>query len=157
MKELGADGLNGDTMNGVTKDFLNAYTEDNYPLALQPEVNLSDLKMLEWNLCSWGYYFPDWGVLKYNHIPGVSLYKWLEPRHQVFITDRWAVNKTENLQYAFFNGIGYNSWENIWGIWNQVPDRYAEAIRRIRRIYQQFPDVWNSPAWEPHYLVVQHV
>jgi len=155
MKELGADGLNGDTMNGVTKDFLDAYTENNHPLALQPEVNLSDLKMLEWNLCSWGYYFPDWGVLKYNHIPGVSLYKWLEPRHQVFITDRWAVNKTENLQYAFFNGIGYNSWENIWGIWNQVPDRYGEAIRRIRMIYQQFPEVWNSPAWQPHFPVVQ--
>jgi len=155
MKELGADGLNGDTMNGVTKDFLDAYTENNYPLALQPEVNLSDLKMLQWNLCSWGYYFPDWGVLKYNHIPGVSLYKWLEPRHQVFITDRWAINKTENLQYAFFNGIGYNSWENIWSIWNQVPDRYAEAIRRIRMIYQQFPEVWNSPAWQPHFPVVQ--
>ena len=156
MKEIGADGLNGDTMNGVTKDFLEAYTAVDYPIALQPEVNFSDLKMIEWNRMSWGYYFPNWDVLKFNYTPGVSLYKWLEPRHQVHVTDRWAVNKTEDLQYAFFNGIGYNSWENIWGIWNQVPERYAEAIRRIRMIYRQFPEVWDSPAWQPHFPVVQH-
>jgi formylglycine-generating enzyme required for sulfatase activity len=155
MKEIGADGLNGDTMNGVTIDFRDAYRAINYPIALQPEVNFSDLKMTEWNRMSWGYYFPDWGVLKYDHIPGVSLYKWLEPRHQVHITDRWAVDKTENLQYAFFNGIGYNSWENIWGIWNQVPERYAEEIRRIRMIYRQFTEVWNSAGWEPHFPVTQ--
>ena len=155
MKELGADGLNGDTMNGVTKDFMDAYSEINYPLALQPEVNLSDLKMLEWNRMSWGYYFVNWDVLKFDYTPGVSLYKWLEPRHQVHITDRWAINKTDDLQYAFFNGIGHNSWENIWGIWNQVPARYAEAIRRIRGIYRQFPSVWDRPGWEPHFPVVQ--
>lgn len=155
MKELGADGMNGDTMEGVSKDFLDAYTEQGYPLALQPEVNIKDLKMLEWNRLSWGYYFPDWDVLKFNYSPGVSLYKWLEPRHQVDITDRWAVNKTEDLQYAFFNGVGYNAWENIWGIWNQVPDRYAEVIRRIRMIYRQFPDVWSSADWEPHFPVLQ--
>jgi len=155
MKELGADGMNGDTMEGVTKDFMDAYIEQGYPVALQPEVNIKDLKMVEWNRLSWGYYFPDWDVLKFNYSPGVSLYKWLEPRHQVDITDRWAVNKTGDLQYAFFNGVGYNAWENIWGIWNQVPGRYAEAIRRIRMIYRQFPDVWSSAEWEPHYPVVQ--
>jgi iron(II)-dependent oxidoreductase len=155
MKDLGADGLNGDTMTGVTKDFFENYTAVNYPVALQPEVNLNDLKMLEWNLVSWGYFFPDWGVLKYNYVPGVSVYKWLEPRHQVQVTDRWAIDKTEDLQYAFFNGVGYNAWENIWGIWNQVPDRYAAVIRRIRMIYRQFPDAWNSPDWQPHVPVVQ--
>ena len=155
MKDLGADGLNGDTMTGVTKDFFDNYTTENYPVALQPEMNMNNLKMLEWNLVSWGYFFPDWGVLKYNYMPGVSIYKWLEPRHQIQVTDRWAVNKTEDLQYAFFNGVGYNAWENIWGIWNQVPDRYAAVIRRIRMIYRQFPDAWHSPGWQPHFPVMQ--
>lgn len=155
MKDLGADGLNGDTMTGVTKDFNDAYTRINYPLALQPELNLSDLKMVEWNTLSWGYYWLKWGDDSFGYTPGVSLYKWFEPRHQVHITDRWAINKTEDLQYAFFNGIGYNSWENVWGIWNQVPDRYAEAIRRIRMIYRQFPDNWSSVDWEPHFPVIQ--
>lgn len=155
MKELGADGLNGDTMSGVTKDFYDAYTENNYAVALQPEINMSDLKMVEWNRMSWGYYWAEGDESKYDYKPGVSLYKWLEPRHQVSITNRWAVNKTNDLQYAFFNGIGYNAWENIWGIWNQVPQRYAEAMRRIRMIYRQFPDVWSSKDWQPYFPVVQ--
>ena len=155
MKELGADGLNGDTMTGVTKDFFAAYSQNSYPVVLQPEMNLADLRWLEWNVMSWGYYFPDWDVLKYPYKPGVSIYKWLEPKHQVSVTNRWAVDKTDDLQYAFFNGVGYNAWENIWGIWNQIPNRYASAIKRIRMIYRQFPDNWSSSGWEPYYPTKQ--
>jgi formylglycine-generating enzyme required for sulfatase activity len=149
MKETGADGMNGDTMWGVTKDFRNAYDSLGYPVVLQPEVAIRDLKMVEWNTSSWGYYW------NYKYVPGVSIYKWLEPRHQVFVTNRWAVDKTDDLQYAFFNGIGYNAWENIWGIWNQIPDRYEAAIRRIATIYREFPDVWSSAAWEPFVPTLQ--
>jgi gamma-glutamyl hercynylcysteine S-oxide synthase len=149
MKDLGADGLNGDTMFGVTEEYRNVFDSLGYPLALQPELSLQTLEMAEWNTMSWGYFW------NYEHKPGVSIYKWLEPRHQVHITNRWATDKTDDLQYAFFNGIGYNTWENIWGIWNQVPERHAEAIRRIRTIYQQFPDVWSSQGWTPHIPVLQ--
>jgi formylglycine-generating enzyme required for sulfatase activity len=149
MKEVGADGLNGDTMWGVTEDFRNAYDSLNYPLALQPEVAIKDLKMVQWNRMSWGYYW------NYTYVPGVSIYKWLEPRHQVHETNRWMVDKTDDLQYAFFNGVGYNAWENIWGIWNQVPERYAAAIRRIATIYRQFPGIWSSAEWEPHIPTLQ--
>jgi len=149
MKEIGADGLNGDTMPGVTEDYKDAFDSLGYVLALQPELSLQTLKMAEWNTMSWGYFW------NYEHQPGVSIYKWLEPRHQVHITNRWAMDKTDDLQYAFFNGIGYNTWENIWGIWNQVPDRHAEAIRRIRTIYQQFPDAWTAAGWTPHVPLLQ--
>lgn len=149
IKDLGADGLNGDTMSGVSEDFYSVAKKIDYPIAFQPELNLHDLKMAEWNTLSWGYY---WG---YEYAPGVSVYKWFEPRLQVNITNRWAINKTDDLQYAFFNGIGYNSWENIWAIWNQIGDRYAETIRRISAIYHQFPDVWSSDDWEPCIPVFQ--
>ena len=43
-------------------------------------------------------------------------------------------DKTDDLQYAFFNGVGYESWENIWGIWNQITPRDAEALRRVAAI-----------------------
>ena len=155
MKNLGADGINGDTMYGVTEDFEDACDSIQYHIALQPELNFSNLKMLEWNIMSWGYYFKDWDSLSFDYVPAVSLYKWLESRHQVSITDRWAINKTDDLQYAFFNGIGYNSWENVWGVWNQIPDRYAEAIRRIAFIYRSFPKAWSSKNWEPHVQVLQ--
>jgi type I site-specific restriction-modification system R (restriction) subunit len=42
--------------------------------------------------------------------------------------DRWNRDKTDNLQYAFFNGVGYESWENVWGIWNGITPRDAEAL-----------------------------
>ena len=53
-------------------------------------------------------------------IPVVSKYKWLEPRHMVNVCERWAKDRTDELQAAFFNGVGYESWENVWGIWNQT-------------------------------------
>ena len=155
MKVLGADGLNGDTMLGVGEEYKNASDSLNYPLAFQPEVFLKDMKMIEWNTMSWGYWWKGWTDPTFNYEPGVSVYKWFEPRHQVSVTNRWATDKTDDLQYAFFNGVGYNAWENIWGIWNQVPDRYAEALRKITTIYRQFPDIWSSQDWEPFIPVLQ--
>jgi formylglycine-generating enzyme required for sulfatase activity len=149
MKDLGADGMNGDTMWGVSEDFSHAADSLGYPLVLQPEVAIKNLKMVEWNTSSWGYYW------NYKRVPGVSIYKWLEPRHQVFVTNRWAVNKTNDLQYAFFNGIGYNAWENIWGVWNQIAPRYEAAIRRIATIYRAFPGIWNSEEWRPFFPTLQ--
>lgn len=149
MKQLGADGMNGDTMTGVSEDFYQYARDESYPLAWQPEMFISNYKMLEWNRLSWGYF---WG---YEQMPGVSVYKWIEPRHQVNITNRWAVDKTPDLQWAFFNGIGYNSWENVWSVWNQIPERYEEAIRRISAIYHAFPDIWSSKDWEPFVPVLQ--
>ncbi len=149
MKIIGADGMNGDTMLGVPEDYKNASDSLAYPLVFQPEISIKDLKMVQWNTSSWGYYF------NFTFVPGVSIYKWLEPRHQVFVTNRWAIDRTNDLQYAFFNGVGYNAWENIWGVWNQVSDRNAEAVRRIANIYHEFPGIWNSSEWEPHIPTLQ--
>ena len=52
----------------------------------------------------------------------------------VNISERWARNRTNGLQSAYFNGVGYESWENIWGIWNGFTPRDAEALRRIATI-----------------------
>lgn len=155
MKQLGADGLNGDTMLGVTEDFKNAADSLSYPLTFEPEVYLKDLKMIEWNIMSWGYWWKSWTDPNYDYEPGVSVYKWLEPRHMVNVTNRWATDKTNDLQYAFFNGVGYNPWENIWGVWNPVSKRDGEAIRRIAAIYRQFPRQWSSPEWEPYIPTLQ--
>ena len=52
----------------------------------------------------------------------------------VNISDRWNRDKTDDLQFAFFNGVGWESWENIWGIWNGITPRDAEATRRVATI-----------------------
>ena len=71
--------------------------------------------------------------------PLVDRYKWLEPRHMVNISDRWNHAKTDDLQFAFFNGIGWESWENIWGIWNGITPHDAEATRRVATIVREAP------------------
>ena len=65
------------------------------------------------------------------------------------VCDRWARDKTDNLQYAFFNGVGYVSWENIWGIWNGITPRDAEATRRVATIERAVAPFLISGGWEP--------
>ena len=63
----------------------------------------------------------------------------------VNVCDRWNRDKTDDLQSAFFNGVGYESWENIWGIWNGITPRDAEAIRRIAKIERRFARLPGQP------------
>jgi gamma-glutamyl hercynylcysteine S-oxide synthase len=142
MAEIGADGINGDTLGGVPRAFGVASDLTGHPLALEPEGGPSD-EALAWNNLTWGYW-------KYPFVPMVSKYKWLEPRHMVNVCDRWNRDRTNNLQYALFNGVGYESWENIWGIWNQITARDASALRRIAKIERTFAALLVSPDWEPH-------
>lgn len=143
MKEIDADGINGDTQDGVPLGFSLAAEKIGHPLAFEPEVSPSD-EALSWNVMTWGQYtFP--------FIPMVDRFKWLETRHMVNISDRWAKDKTNDLQYAFFNGVGWESWENIWGIWNGITPRDAEATRRIAMIERAVAPFLVSKDWEPLY------
>jgi iron(II)-dependent oxidoreductase len=143
MQAIGADGINGDTYNGIPREFLTASQDHAYPLVLEPENHLGRDEMLCFNTMSWGYW-------KYQSCPVVSKYKWLEPRHMVNVCERWAQDRTDGLQSAFFNGVGYESWENVWGIWNQITQRDAAALRRISLIDRSLPNLLTSPQWEPH-------
>src|SRR5208337_3214588 len=78
-------------------------------------------------------------------------YKWLETRHMVNISDRWNTDKTSDLQFAFFNGVGWESWENVWGIWNGINSRDAEATRRVAAMERGVAPFLVSPDWEPFY------
>ena len=93
----------------------------------KPELALAADEMLAYNDLSWGYW-------KNTFVPSVSRYKWLEPRRMVNVCNRWAHDHVDDLQQAFFNGVGFESWENIWGIWNQITPRDAAALRRIATI-----------------------
>jgi len=143
MKQIDADGINGDTQDGVPLAFPLAAEQAGHPLAFEPEGGPTDEDM-SWNLMSWGYY-------NYPFIPMVSRFKWLETRHMVNVCDRWNPDHTSNLQYAFFNGIGFESWENVWGIWNGINPRDAEATRRVATLERALAAFLVSPDWEPLY------
>jgi len=143
MKEIGADGVNGDTFGGVPRTYSTAADAVGHPLVFEPEGYPDGDEMLNWDSMSWGYW-------RYPFVPMVSRGKWLEPRHMVNVCDRWNKDKTDNLQAAFFNGVGYETWENIWGIWNGITERDAEAIRRVGKVERRFAELLVSADWEPH-------
>ena len=149
LAEIGADGVNGDTFGGVPRTYRVASDKTGHPLVFEPEGYPTSDEMLNWNNMSWGYW-------KYPFVPMISRGKWLEPRHFVNVCDRWNRDKTDNLQAAFFNGAGYESWENIWGIWNGITERDAETIRRIAKIERRFAGLLTSADWEPHTATVQY-
>src|SRR5262249_44351517 len=129
--------------------FRTASDATSHPVVLEPENPLRSDEGVAWQNMTWGYW-------KYPFVPMVSKLKWLERRHMVNVCRRWARDKTDDLQAAFFNGVGYESWENIWAIWNQITPRDAEALRRIAAIERQFAELLVSPDWEPHAPVLQY-
>ena len=147
--EIGSDGINGDTFGGIPRSYRAASDAIGHPLVLEPEGYPDSDEMLNWNSMSWGYW-------KYPFVPMIARGKWLEPRHMVNVCDRWNKDKTDNLQYAFFNGVGYETWENIWGIWNGITERDAEAVRRVAKIERRFAEYLVSADWEPHTPTIQY-
>src|SRR6202789_1976744 len=146
MAEIGADGINGDTQDGVPLAFSLAADKIGHPLAFEPEDGPSD-EALAWNVMTWGQY-------KFPFTPLVDKYKWLETRHMVNISDRWNRDKADDLQFAFFNGVGWESWENVWGIWNGITPRDGEATRRMAAIERGVAPFLVSPGWEPLYPMI---
>ena len=145
----GADGINGDTYNGVPRAFFDACDALGHPVVLEPESTISAEEQLIWNVQSWGKKAPN------EPVPPVAKFKWLEPRHMINYENRWGRNRNHDLQYIFFNGIGYNAWENIWGIWNQFTPRDAETLRRITTIERQFAPAMTSMDWRPYERTLQ--
>ena len=143
MKQLNADGINGDTQDGVPLAFSLAAEKTGHMLAFEPEHDPSD-EGVAWDVMTWGQY-------KFPFAPEVDRFKWLESRHMVNISDRWSRNKTDDLQFAFFNGVGWESWENVWGIWNGLTARDGEATRRMATIERGVAPFLVSPDWEPLY------
>lgn len=153
MKEIGADGVNFDTLESVPAAFHAAAEADGHPLALEPQFSIRD-ESLAWSTIGWNDWVT-WEDTPYPFIPMVSQAKWLEPRHTVNVTDRYTRDKTNSLQHAFFNGSGYATLENLWGFWYGTTPRDAEAILRITRIERTFAENLVSANWEPHTPTLQ--
>lgn len=147
---VGADGVNGDTYNGVPRAFFDACDAAGRPVVLQPESTISAEEALIWNVQSWGKKAPN------EPVPPVAKFKWLEPRHMINYENRWGRDRNHDLQYIFFNGVGYNAWENVWGLWNQLTERDAESLRRIAAIEREFAPHFVSPHWRPYARTLQH-
>lgn len=146
----GADGINGDTYSGVPLAYHEACAARGRPVVLEPETTAqAGDHILRWNLQSWTKRVPD------ESIPTVLKLKWLEPRHIVNIENRWSRNRTNDLQHAFFNGVGYVAWENVFGFMNLFTDRDAETMRRVAMVQRAFADLVVSADWRPYERTLQ--
>jgi len=134
-------------MHGIPRPFLDACQSQNHLLGFEPEVGMTP-EEVQWDVLGWGYW-------AYPPVPLVDALKWLEPRHRTHVCDRWARNHINDLQAAFFNGDGFESWENIWGIWNGLTPRDAEALRRVATVERGLAPFLISADWEPHVMTLQ--
>ena len=146
MASVGADGILGDTMDGVPHAFLRASEQAGKPLALQPE-GLPAEEALAWNEMSWGYW-------SYPFIPMISRYKWLERRHMPVLTSG-GLHHIPGIQAAFFNGVGYADQQDVIGIHNGFTTRESEALRRVVTIERSFAALLVGADWEPHTPTLQ--
>lgn len=153
MKEIGADGVNFDTLETVPSEFRKTSDDRGLPLALEPQFQPRD-ESLAWTHLSWNDWVT-WEGKQYPFIPMVSKSKWMESRHTVNVTDRFTRDKTDSLQHAFFNGQGYATLENLWGFWYGDTPHDAEALLRFTAIERAMVDYLTSPDWQPHASALQ--
>jgi gamma-glutamyl hercynylcysteine S-oxide synthase len=153
LKDIGADGINFDTLESIPAPFRQASDATGHPLALEPQFDIRD-ETLAWSNIGWNDWVT-WEGKEYPFVPMVSKTKWFEPRHMVNVTDRFTRDKTDSLQHAFFNGQGYATLDNLWGFWYGTIPHDAEAILRFTRIERAFAENLRSPGWEPHSQTLQ--
>jgi len=146
---VGADGINGDTYNGVPRAFFDACLRRGRAVVLQPESTISCEEQLIWNVQSWGKKVP------HDVVPVVAKFKWLEPRHMINVENRWSRDRNNDFQYCWFNGVGYNAWENVWGIWNGLTARDGETLRRMATVWRALAPLLVSADWRPYAPTLQ--
>jgi iron(II)-dependent oxidoreductase len=148
LKQIGADGLNFDTLESVPAAFRDTAAAEKHPLVFEPQFEIRD-ESIAWSTLGWNDWVT-WEDVQYPVTPMVSRSRWLEPRHMVHVTDRFTRDKTDSLQHAFFNGEGYAVLENLWGFWYPMNSRDAEAMLRFTRIERAFAENLSSANWRPH-------
>ena len=142
MKEIDADGINGDTQDGVPLAFSLAAERSVTP-GVRAGGRPAD-EALAWDVLTWGQY-------KFQFVPTVDRYRWLEPRHQVNIQGRWNRDKTDDLQFAFLQ------WRRLGELGKRVGHMERRDPSRRRSDAAHGDDrarggaVLASTGWEPFF------
>ena len=156
LQDTGSDGFNGDTMQHIPKAFVDASYSIGYKaIAMQAEGGLP-----EWDT---PYRTIGWAEGWISGAVYVDKPKWLS---KGLATTQWSARwsgigagatalkgKLPQIQICWFNGLGYETWENVWGTWNGLIERSAEAIRRVGMMLRFFghraENFFTSPDWIP--------
>ncbi|NNG34215.1 SUMF1/EgtB/PvdO family nonheme iron enzyme [Nakamurella sp. DB0629] len=111
-------------------------------VAVQGESRVSVAALADHPL-SWAQWFAD------SPVPGVIRAHWFERRHMLHHVRRWHRNHAEELQSAWFNGVGVMVWEVVFGVWVGWSDRDAQMLRRAAAIQRGLADLLADGEWTP--------
>eukprot|EP01047_Picozoa_sp_COSAG01_P008194 COSAG01_NODE_319_length_18909_cov_32.636151_18_plen_551_part_00 len=180
IKDTGGDGFNGDCMSAIPETFFDAARQiAGKPIAMEGEGGLGGLKTLNWQTLGWceGCNGDEPSSVNGLDIPDVDRVKWItgsrsmshwsdrysgspESRDQFggLYSPLWSTNMSEGvskiseIQVCWFNAVGYETFENVWGTWNGVVERDGEALRRVGLLLRYFGrrGFFTSPGWVPH-------
>jgi formylglycine-generating enzyme required for sulfatase activity len=146
--DVGADAAFGDTYSTMPYNYTQGALDRNQPwFVLEPEVGVfHNLSALATQAISTAYWGSEGGPgPPYDYQPPISLAKWLEPRHQVHLSQRWAKHRVDGTQFAWFNGIGYCVWTSVWGVRNPDTDRDVRQQKQMLTMLRYLAPVWNYP------------
>lgn len=166
LKDTGADGFNADTMHHIPRDFLEAATKIYKPIAMEAEAGIPEFD-IPYVTLGWAEGWVSNEGPKQNGAwtPDVDKAKWLSfGKAMTTWCARWTgdpqntattsgkTSKIAELQAAYFNGLGFETWENVWGTWNGITPRFGEAIRRMGLLLRYFGQrrFLQSSGWMPH-------
>jgi gamma-glutamyl hercynylcysteine S-oxide synthase len=107
-RTIGADGFNGDTMWFVGHQFFEGEGDG---LAIEPE-GMGIPQMRDYHTLGWAY----WKLDPDSTVPRVDFIKYaLDSRWMSHGCERWSTDHARFILTAYFNGVGFVSWENVWG------------------------------------------
>ncbi|MEN6383776.1 MAG: SUMF1/EgtB/PvdO family nonheme iron enzyme [Phycisphaerales bacterium] len=145
--EIKADGVFLDTLSAADKN-LRKELDSVWPgIALVSEGYL-DYPQL--NLCSGSW--AQW--LDEPKEPGILKLKWVQPTHMQYQIRRWDIDRSSEIETAFFNASGMLIWENVFATYNpwNITDR--QNWKRANLILHYFNYEFMQD-FEPYYPSAQ--
>jgi hypothetical protein len=140
--ELEIDGVFLDTLKEGNGSLLTQLDAARPGVAAEGESTVALPRVVDHPL-SWAQWFAD------SPVPGVVRSHHYERRHQMHHVRRWHRDHTEELQSAWFNGIGVMVWEVVFGVWVGWTDRDAQVLRRMTRAQRALGHLLREGEWTP--------
>jgi len=98
IQQTGADGFNGDTMDGVNASFFDEMISRDYPIAIEPEYTHANAQFMSTNFMSWNY----WSA-QYLDTDPPMVSAWKAVTNSLVmghICERWATDRSDGLQVS---------------------------------------------------------